>query len=235
MKKMSALIVRILTLLLLPLAAHAQATQPPQQIQQAAEQFVSNQLASGGGQHVTHVTAEPLDGRLRLALCAQPLSSALPATARIGARAVVGVSCAQPRWTVYVGVSIQTELPVLVLRNAAGRGAQLTAADVETRTLRLPGLATTYISSVGQLTDRHLRLPAAPGTALTIDLLAADILVKRGQRVTLVANGGGLEVRAQGEAIADASPAGRVRVLNLGSRRIVEGQVESRDVVRVSL
>jgi flagella basal body P-ring formation protein FlgA len=66
-------------------------------------------------------------------------------------------------------------------------------------------------------------------------LLAADILVRRGQRVTLIATIGGLEVRAQGEAIADAGPTGRVRVLNLASRRIVEGQVESREQVRVSL
>ncbi len=33
----------------------------------------------------------------------------------------------------------------------------------------------------------------------------------------------------------DATPTGRVRVLNLDSRRVVEGQVESRDIVRVSL
>ncbi|MEO6369387.1 MAG: flagellar basal body P-ring formation chaperone FlgA, partial [Steroidobacteraceae bacterium] len=59
--------------------------------------------------------------------------------------------------------------------------------------------------------------------------------VKRGQRVTLVASVGGLEVRAQGEAMADASATGRVRVLNLSSRKVVEGQVESGDRVRVSL
>jgi flagella basal body P-ring formation protein FlgA len=88
---------------------------------------------------------------------------------------------------------------------------------------------------VGQLAGRHLIGAVAPGTALSIELLAADILVKRGQRVTLVVAVGGLEVRAQGEAVGDATAAGRVRVLNLDSRRIVEGQVESRDRVRIGL
>jgi flagella basal body P-ring formation protein FlgA len=74
-----------------------------------------------------------------------------------------------------------------------------------------------------------------PGTPLTIDMLAADILIKRGQRVTLVASAGGIEVHAMGEAVADASATGRVRVLNLSSRRIVEGQAESADRVRVDL
>jgi flagella basal body P-ring formation protein FlgA len=35
--------------------------------------------------------------------------------------------------------------------------------------------------------------------------------------------------------MADATATGRVRVMNLNSRRIVEGQVESQDLVRVSL
>jgi flagella basal body P-ring formation protein FlgA len=66
-------------------------------------------------------------------------------------------------------------------------------------------------------------------------MFAADILIKRGQRVTLIATAGGLEVRALGEALMDATPDGRIRVLNLVSRRPVEGQVESADRVRVAL
>ncbi|MET0282593.1 MAG: flagellar basal body P-ring formation chaperone FlgA [Steroidobacteraceae bacterium] len=237
MKNVSTPTACFLALLLAPLSAQAQAQaiQTPQEIQQAAERFVATQLSSAGGAHVTHVTAEPLDARLRLARCAQPLAGALPAAARIGARVTVGVTCTQPRWTVYTPVGVETELPVLVLRNAAARDAHVSAGDVETKTLRVPGLASTYISSVAQLADRHLRLAAAPGTALTVELLVADILVKRGQRVTLVVNAGGFEVRAQGQAVADATAAGRVRILNLGSNKIVEGQVESRDLVRVSL
>jgi flagella basal body P-ring formation protein FlgA len=153
----------------------------------------------------------------------------------VGARLTVGVKCAAPRWSVYVPVRIETEMPVLALRRALDRNSPVTAADVEQRTLRVPGLSASYISSVDQLAGHHLRRAAAPGTALTVDLLGADILVRRGQRVALVISAGGLEVRAQGEAISDATPGGRVRVLNLASRRIVEGQVESREVVRVSL
>ncbi len=108
-------------------------------------------------------------------------------------------------------------------------------ADVETRVLRVSGLADTYIREPAQLAGRHLKDATAPGTPLSVDLLAANILVKRGQRVMLVAQVGGLEVRVDGEAIADANAAGRVRVMNLGSRRIVEGQVESPDRVRVGM
>jgi flagellar basal body P-ring formation protein FlgA len=225
----------ILTLLLCPLGAPAQAPQLPDDIRAAAERFVTARLGSGGADITLHATAGQLDSRLRLPGCTRPLSAALPSAARLAARVTVGVTCGDPRWTVYVPVTVETELPVLVLRTAAARGARLGADDVETRRMRVPGLADTYIRDPAQLAGQHLKLAVAPGTPLDISLLAADILVKRGQRVTLVAQVGGIEVRAQGEAIMDATPAGRVRVLNLDSRRVVEGQVESRDIVRVSL
>jgi flagellar basal body P-ring formation protein FlgA len=124
---------------------------------------------------------------------------------------------------------------VLVMRAAAARNSSLAAADVELQQRRVPGIATSFLTSTDQLRGRHLKMAVSPGTALTTDLLVADLLIKRGQRVTLVASAGGIEVRAPGEAIADANADGRVRVLNLSSRRIVEGQAESADRVRVSL
>jgi flagella basal body P-ring formation protein FlgA len=51
--------------------------------------------------------------------------------------------------------------------------------------------------------------------------------------VTLLTRVGGIEVSAAGEAMADATPEGRVRVQNLASRRVVEGVAETADRVRV--
>ncbi|MFO7325756.1 MAG: flagellar basal body P-ring formation chaperone FlgA [Pseudomonadota bacterium] len=222
----------ILTLLA-PAAALAQAPQPLDAVRLTAEQFLVAQVPEGRGR--VHASAEALDPRLRLARCEQELTAHLPQAAGFAARVSVGVSCVSPRWTVYVPVRVESELPVLVLRNAMPRNAAIGPGDVEIRTQRVPGLASSYIGSVEELAGRHLKRPVPAGTALTAELLAADILVRRGQRVTLVASVGGLEVRAQGEAIQDATPNGRVRVLNLTSRKVVEGQVESRDIVRVSL
>jgi flagellar basal body P-ring formation protein FlgA len=223
------------TLLLLPLGASAQAVQSTAQIRSAAERFVARQLATGDKTTVIHVTAGELDGRLRLAPCEQPLVATLPQSARVTARVTIGVGCPQPRWTVYVPVTVETELQVLVLKQALARGSAVGIDDVEARKLRVPGLADTYIREPAQLARRHLKTAVAPGTALSVELLAADILVKRGQRVTLVAGEPGVEIRAPGEAVANATAEGRVRVMNLSSRHIVEGRVESQDLVRVGM
>lgn len=232
MKRSKPRIDWILTLLL-PVMALAQSTQPLEDVRRTAEAFILAQAPGAG--HRVHASADALDPRLRLPRCNGSPTAQLPATASLAARVPVGVSCEAPRWTVYVNVRVETELPVLVLQRSLGAGSTVAATDVALRTLRVPGLSSSYVGAPEELEGRHLKRPAAAGVPVTTDLLAADILVRRGQRVTLVASAGSLEVRAQGEAIQDARPDGRIRVLNLTSRKIVEGQVESRDRVRVSL
>jgi flagellar basal body P-ring formation protein FlgA len=206
-------------------------------IRAVAEQVVREQLQVSvtGSDRSVFVTAGVLDPRLRLTPCTVALHGLLPPAAQWGARVTVGVRCSAPAWTVYVPVQLETQLQVLVLRQAAARNSTLRAEDVAAQMRRVPGLATSYITRLDQLAHHHLRVTAPPGAPLTIDMFVADVLVKRGQRVTLIARAGGIEVRAQGEAIADASTTGRIRVLNLTTRRVVEGQVESADLVRVGL
>ncbi|HTV80759.1 MAG TPA: flagellar basal body P-ring formation chaperone FlgA, partial [Steroidobacteraceae bacterium] len=77
--------------------------------------------------------------------------------------------------------------------------------------------------------------PLAVGTALTVEMFDADTVIHRGQQVTLVASGGAIEIRAAGRALGDAPAGARIQVQNLSSMTVVEGVVESADVVRVAL
>jgi flagella basal body P-ring formation protein FlgA len=205
------------------------------ELRRFAETFLRERLQAPAEGATPIATAGNVDPRLRLQQCTTALEGTMPAGATVAARVTVGVRCASPAWAVYVPMTVETRLHVLVLRVAAARNSSPTASDVELLERRVPGIATSYLTHADQLRGRHLKAAVAPGTPLTTDLLVADILIKRGQRVTLVASAGGIEVRAQGEAIADATGTGRVKVLNLSSRKVVEGQVESSDRVRVSL
>lgn len=215
--------------------AVAQSLQPIDDLRNIAADFVQQRLRGDSDASITiTATAGALDSRLRLPLCAQTPAAFSPAgDLRASIRVTIGVRCTQPAWTVYVPVAVETELPVLVLRQAVTRNGVVLPQDVETQRRKVSGIAASYINNVSQLSGRHLKTTAPAGTALTVDLLVPDVLIRRGQHVTLIAAAGGLEVRAQGEALSDARPDGRVQVLNLSSRRPVEGQVESRDVVRV--
>ena len=72
-------------------------------------------------------------------------------------------------------VSIETQTHVLVLRRAAGRGARLTAEDVEMQTRMVQGTGDSYLTDVAELGGRTLKRPLGAGAALTADAMAADL------------------------------------------------------------
>lgn len=225
----------IIIALLLGVTSVAQANiQPLESIQTAAEDSVRSQLPQSRAKY--HVSAGRLDARLRLAQCSAPLQATLPNNAAPGARATVGVRCDAPtQWTIYVPVTVEVEAPILVLRRALARRSPVDATDVELQTRRLPGIESGFISDIGNLRGRRLKRALPAGAPLTADVLVPDVLVRRGQQVTLLAASGPFEIRAQGQALTDGGEHERIRVQNVTSRKIVEGVVENSSTVRVEL
>jgi flagella basal body P-ring formation protein FlgA len=214
--------------------AQAQSIQSLESIQATAVTFVQTQLPATRGKY--YVGAGRLDSRLRLTGCSNALEAFVPNNGVVQTRTTVGVRCpASGGWTVYVPVSVETETQVLVLRRPLARRARIEVLDVELQTRRLPGIASNFLSDVTTLQGRRLRRALAAGTPLTSDVLDKDVLVQRGQRVTLIASNGGIEIRAQGQALSEGSAQDRVRVQNVNSLKVVEGVVENAGTVRVDL
>jgi flagella basal body P-ring formation protein FlgA len=214
--------------------ALAMPTQPIEQVQAAAEQFVRAHLPPSDAKQF--VTAAKMDSRLRVALCDQPLQAFEQNKTALGERITVGVRCASANtWTLYVPVSVEVEIPVLVLRRALARRARVAIVDVEPQTRRMPGSAAVFIQDAMSLQGHRLKRSLPAGTALTVDMLVPDLVVRRGQQVTLIAASGPFEIRAQGHALTEGGVSDRVRVQNMSSLKVVEGVVESDSVVRVGL
>jgi len=214
-------------------AQAADGAQSLEAVRGAAEAFIRSQIP--GEPNTVEIEVGALDERLRLAACAEPLRASLPAGASFREKTTVAVAChSGTRWTVYVPVSIATNVSSLVLRHAANRGARVTAEDIEIQVRKVSGPSASYLTSVTELPGRTLKRPLAAGSVLTVDAFMADAMVKRGQQVTLLASAGGLEVRANGRALSDGGSADRVRVQNLASQLVVEGVVESAGVIRVT-
>ncbi len=204
-----------------------------QSIRAAAEKFVRAEMP--GDSKGIFVNAADLDSRLRLAHCAAPLRAAMVSGGAMQARVSIGVSCREgAQWTIYVPVSVESEIPVLVLRKPVVRGQRITGDDVAQETRRVSGFAVGYVGEVRAL-DRHTASRPLPvGAVLTTDSLLADFIVKSGESVTLVAATGGIEVRASGRAMSDGREGARIRVQNLNSLKIVEGVVDSDRVIHVT-
>lgn len=225
-----------LGLVLVGVAARAQEPsrelEPLAAIRAAAQSYVKSLIPAAAA---TTVATGELDSRLRLAQCATALSATLPAGLSLQARSTVGVSCAGPvHWTVYVPVTLESRINVLVLKHPVARDTRLSAVDVDLETRKVTGPGTAYLTTLAELSGRTVRRPLSAGVTLSADMFMPDLIVRRGQAVTLLSNGGAIEVRATGRAMADAAAGARIQVQNLSSMRVVEGVVETADLVRVA-
>lgn len=83
---------------------------------------------------------------------------------------------------------------------------------------------------VGKVAERRI----GRGTPIETTDLGEPLLVKRNELVTLTYRTGRLTLTARGRALADGVGGSTVTVLNLQSKRVVEGKVERTGVVEVS-
>lgn len=234
-------ILRTLATLLLALPgtlASLSVNAEPFESAQRIEDCVRAHLASRTHSTDAPATVEvgPIDTRLRLPRCAQPLEAFLAPGAREFGNTTVGVRCsgAEP-WTIYVTATVHVMGEVVVSARSVARGATLTPADLTTRRLDLAALPPGAATSLAQVEGKLLKRPVAPGTVLTSAMFASKPLVRRGETVTLLARAGGLDVRVGAEALASGAAGERIRVRNASSRRVVEAIVIGAGLVESAL
>lgn len=215
-------------------AATAGATTSIRSIEAAAEQAVRTR--AGANARKLSLSSAPLDPRLRLAACDRPLDPFIIGDGEVHPQTTVGVRCAgSVRWTIYDSVTVESTTQVLVARYALPRDAMLTALDFDLQTRRVPGMSSTWLSNPASLTGQRLRTPVGAGQPLSRDALAPAPLIRRGQQVTILARGGGIEVRMAGVALADGRESDHIRVQNVSSQRVIEAIIRSDSVVEAPL
>lgn len=191
--------------------------------------------AQRGSLFAVHAKAAIPDDRLRLPDCTTPIDSQLPVGARWSARTLVQLRCnGNARWSLLIPIDMESDVPVLVLRQAALRGSTPAAQDLREELRRVPGTSADYVNSPADLLRQHLRRAMAGGSVLTPADLEPDLLVHRGQTVSVLAETAGMSLRTEAIAMADARAGDRLRLQNRSSLKVFEGLVDNDGKVRVS-
>jgi flagella basal body P-ring formation protein FlgA len=199
---------------------------------------VAKQLRAEGvsaGSRVDIVVDE-LDRRVRLARCTIPLKVSLPYGRKQATRLTAQVHCngAKP-WKIYVPARLTIHHRVVVAARPLARGTILTADDVVLTEHATGTLGYGYIQDPDHAVGHELRRPVQAGKVLTPGVLAAPTLIKRGQRVNLLAGSSGIAVQMAGVARADGIRGQVIDVENLNSGRRVQAVVRSAKSVEVLL
>lgn len=231
-RKLDAVLLTLLLASWIPAAAGPVQWHATDDIAEVAETFLTGKLGQPAGE--TAVKAGMLDRRLKLSVCDEPLEGFLRAGTRIGAKTIVGVRCDGTRpWKVYVPVEVVVRREVWVARTPLPRGHLIGRDDLSADVRDVSRMTSGYLSDPDDLVGRRLRSSVLAGRVLTPTLLEANHIVHRGQSVTLVVAGGGLQIRTAGKALMDGALNERIRVENLNSGRVVEGIVRSVELVEV--
>ncbi len=216
--------------------AHAGELQSLESIREAARAFLSERLDKTSGDGDVEIRIGRLDARLRLPRCEASLATFLPPGGRLMGNTAIGVRCpAGPSWSLYVPASVRRYAQVLVTARPLPRGQRVEADDLRLARRDISRIYSGYAErreeAVGQIVAR----PLQAGAVVTPRALEKPKLVRRGQRVLILARDGAVEVRMHGTALAAGSAGDPVRVRNLMSKQIVEGTITSDGTVEVGL
>ncbi len=206
--------------------------QPHAEIRQAVEDFIYNELS---GEDL-EVTVRSLDSRLRLRRCQAPLEIFWSPGSRQQGATSVGVACEGDKpWKLYVRVDIRLLREVAVAARPLVRGDVLSRDDVRMVRKDVSRISGGYFDDATALVGYELRQSVPAGRMLYSRMLQRPKLVRRGDKVTVLAVVGGLEVRVMGQALADGGKGQMIRVRNLSSKRVVQGEVVSKGLVRIAM
>lgn len=134
---------------------------------------------------------------------------------------------------IWVTVSLERRVNVVVARRPLGRFKPIEADDIEWKALDLAGLPADRIDDPEVAIGKRTRRALDSGTVLRPDLLEFPPLVKRGDRVRIVAESDGLRISAFGQAKQKGAQGELIPVVNLDSNKLIHARVVDSQTVRI--
>lgn len=176
-----------------------------------------------------------IDPRLKLTRCQEPLSIEPSSTSFRSGRLTLAVRCSLPMpWKIYVPVLVQSEVSTLRLNRSLSRGSIIRQNDLQLEvSVRAPS-DRPFITEPNEAIGFAVKMPLSTGTELTHAMLEPPTLIKRGEQTVIKAEGSGLNVQMTGKALEDGALGEFIRVLNLSSKRTVQGEVQLDGTIEIA-
>ena len=115
------------------------------------------------------------------------------------------------------------------------RGSKILATDVISVRQELSQLRRGYFTRIDDVVGKIITQNIAAGRAFSPQRIKAQVLVHRGEKVTILTSVGKLKVKVKGKALQDAAKGELVSVRNSRSKRIVQGIASKRGTVNIQM
>ena len=198
-----------------------------------AARALEEQARSKGLQAV-HVEVFPLDQRVSLPECNEPVRILKDRNQSVLGRVTIGMRCETPEpWTIYLRGRVTSLVSIPVLNAPINRSELIVESDVVFQEMEidadLQGVFIDPKQIAGKIAVRNL----IAGKPLRQSDLKAPQLISRGQSVNITSRAGGLIVTMKGKALGNARAGDRIWVQNQSSNKRVEGEVTAEGEVLI--
>jgi flagella basal body P-ring formation protein FlgA len=138
-------------------------------------------------------------------------------------------------WKIHLPVRIDVFEDVIVTAKPLLKGQIIDTSAVTFQKQNIALLKNGYYIKNSSFNQLQARRNLKRGAVLTPKNLSPRLLVRSGQKVTLVLDYNGLQIKSSGTALKSATLGQVVRVRNSQSLKVVEGIVSGEALVRVSI
>jgi len=175
-----------------------------------------------------------LDRRLNFAVCNKPIEVDTPSPLPLG-RVHVKVQCRSNRpWALNVPVQINLTTEVVVTNQPLPRGVTIKPQHLDKQMTNLADLRNGYFLKKDLVIGKQSKRALSGQTILNEHLVLPALMVRKGDRVMIMAKKGAMNVKMPGEALNNGREGRQIRVKNVRSQRIVKGKVVAPGLVLVN-
>lgn len=213
--------------------AHAeQGSQSHESIADAVKGYIAQNI-NLPGEYEVNLT--PLDSRLNLPQCAEPLEIFTTADFIKAGRTTVGVRCnTGKKWSIFTSAIIKTYQTVVVLATPMQRGEIVTRQHLAIEKRDVSNLREDFATQMEQVENKQVTRQLETGTILSLRNLADPKIIKRGDNVVISNTKTGFSIKMNGLAMMDGTKGQLIKVKNQNSGRIISAVAVEPGLVSVN-
>lgn len=214
-------------------AAYAeQGSQSHESIAEAVNSFIAQHMNFSGEYEVSQT---PLDSRLNLPQCSEPLEAFTTNGLIKAGRMTIGVRCnAEKKWSIFTSAIIKTYQMVVVLSQPIQRGETLTRQHLAIERREVSNLREDFATQIEQVENKQATRQLNTGTIISPRNLAEPKLVRRGDKIVISSTKPEFSIRMSGIAMMDGTKGQMITVKNQNSGRIINATVIEPGLVSVN-
>lgn len=203
-----------------------------QKIEQGAERYLLDAIGDSRGDENISIKMVAIDDRIQIPVCHTPFQYNADPAALTQSYISVRVSCGNNDWYLFTNARVSRTRTVVVTSGLISPGSVLTSDNLRIAEVDVNQLRHTTYHSTEQLIGARMKRRVRDGLPVQANMLC---FVCKGDRITISAQGGGMQVKTAGIARQDGVIGDNIQVINASSNKAIVAEVASTETVVVNL